>query len=64
MSFEVLFEWPVCGGTRSDAYIVDTTDRSEAVKRAKRVFREDHGSLRDVQVTTRRCNCDGTTTAR
>ena len=40
-------------------YIVDTTERAEAIKRAKRAFREDHGSLRDVQITTRRCNSDG-----
>ena len=60
-STEVHFEWPILGGSRSDAYIIDTTDRGEAVQKARKVFEEYHGDLLGVEATTRRCNADGTT---
>ena len=60
-SYEVLFKWPVRGGWRSDAYIVDTRDPDYARKVAKKTFRHYHPNTRDVEISLRRCNSDGTT---
>jgi len=59
MSYEVKYRWPVLGGHREDAYIVDTDDLVTARTVAAKAFAEDHPEVATSEVSVRRCRVDG-----